>query len=176
MADEPEVLFEAARFRVVRRVQKTPDGRLHERQVVDHAGAVAIVAMVDDDHVCLIRNFRVAVGATLWEVPAGTLEPPEPPLETARRELIEETGYRCAKLEKFAELLMSPGILNERMHLFVATGLTPGPTALEAGEDIQTVIVPWAEALAMIDRGEIQDAKTVAGLLAYERLRRRLEA
>jgi ADP-ribose pyrophosphatase len=172
MSAEPEVLYVAPRFRVVRRFQQTADGARHERQIVDHAGAVAIVPIVGADRVCLIRNYRVAVGETLWEIPAGTLEPHEPPLENARRELIEETGYRCDRLEKFGELWMSPGILNERMHLFVATGLVAGPTALEAGEEIESVVIPWDEALAMIDRGEIRDAKTVAGLLAYDRIRR----
>ena len=173
MSEEPEVLLVARRFRVLRRVQQTADGKRLVRDVVDHAGAVAIVPIVGADQVCLIRNYRVAVGETLWEIPAGTLEPPEPPIENARRELIEETGYRCDTLEKFGELWMSPGILNERMHLFVATGLTAGPTALEAGEEIESVVIGWDEALAMIDRGEIRDAKTVAGLLAYDRIRRK---
>ncbi|HEX4147217.1 MAG TPA: NUDIX hydrolase [Pirellulales bacterium] len=168
-----EVLFVARRFRVVRRIQQTADGVGHDRDVVEHAGAVAIVPIVGTDQVCLIRTVRIAVDATLWEIPAGTLEPDEPPLENARRELIEETGYRCQKLEKIAELWMSPGILNERMHLFVASGLLAGPTALEAGEEIESVVVAWDEALAMIDRGEIQDAKTVAGLLVYDRIRRK---
>lgn len=176
MSEEPEVLFVARRFRVVRRVQKTADGVGYVREIVDHAGAVAIVPIVGTDQVCLIRNYRIAVGETLWEIPAGTLEPNEPPLDNARRELIEETGYRCDRLEKFGELWMSPGILNERMHLYVATGLVAGPTALEAGEEIESVVMPWGEALAMIDRGEIRDAKTVAGLLAYDRIKRIKEA
>jgi ADP-ribose pyrophosphatase len=170
---DQEVLYVAPRFRVVRRVQQTADGVGHLREVVEHPGAVAIVPIVGTDQVCLIRNYRIAVDATLWEIPAGTLEPNEPPLDNARRELIEETGYRADKLERFGELLMSPGILNERMHLFVATGLSAGPTALEAGEEIESVVVAWDEALAMIDRGEIVDAKTVAGLLAYDRTRRK---
>jgi len=173
MPAESEVRYVAPRFRVVRRVQPTADGVGLVREIVEHNGAVAIVPIVGADQVCLIRNYRIAVGTTLWEIPAGTLEPDEPPLDNARRELIEETGYRAGKLEKFGELWMSPGILDERMHLFVATGLVAGPTALEAGEEIESVVVPWDEALAMIDRGEIQDAKTVAGLLAYDRIRRK---
>ena len=171
-SEEPEVLLVARRFRVVRRYQQTADGTAHVREIIEHPGAVVIVPMVGPDRVCLLREYRIAVGETLWELPAGTLEPNEPVQETARRELIEETGYRSASMEKFGELWMSPGILNERMHMFVATGLVAGPTALEAGEEIETVVVDWAEALAMIDRGEIRDAKTVAGLLAYDRIRR----
>jgi ADP-ribose pyrophosphatase len=170
MAEQPEVLLVASRFRVVRRVQQSADGSRHERQIIEHPGSVAIVPLVAADRVCLIRNFRISVNQWLWEIPAGTLDHDEPPLETARRELIEETGYRCTAIEKFGELWMSPGILNERMHLYVATGLTAGPTALEGGEEIETVVLAWSEALAMIDRGEIRDAKTVAGLLAYDRI------
>jgi ADP-ribose pyrophosphatase len=172
MSDEPEVLLVARRFRVERRIQQSADGTRHEREIVVHPGSVAIVPLVTTEGVCLIRNNRIALGQWLWEIPAGTLDHDEPPLETARRELVEETGYRCEKIELFGQLWMSPGILNERMHLFVATGLTAGPTALEGGEEIESLVVAWDEALAMIDRGEIQDAKTVAGLLTYDRIRR----
>jgi ADP-ribose pyrophosphatase len=169
---EPEVLLVARRFRVVRRVQRTADGSEHLREIIEHPGSVAIVPMVSADQVCLIRNFRIAVDDTLWELPAGTLDHDEPPLETAKRELVEETGYRCQSIEKIGEIWMSPGILKECMHLYVATGLTAGPQALEGGEEIETFVIDWGEALAMIDRGEIHDAKTVAGLLAYDRMRR----
>ncbi len=172
MSREPELLFSAKRFKVVRQAQTAADGTILWRETVQHPGSVAIVPLVDPEHVCLIRNFRVAVGKTLWEIPAGTLDHDEPPLDTARRELIEETGYRAASIQKLTELSMSPGILNERMHVYLATGLTPGPVALEPGEEITTAVVPLREALAMIDRGEIHDAKTVAGLLFYDRLRR----
>jgi ADP-ribose diphosphatase len=172
VSQEPEVLLVAKRFTVLRQAQTAASGIIHWRETVQHPGSVAIVPMVDDDHVCLIRNYRVAVGQTLWELPAGTLDHDEPPLDTARRELIEETGYRAQSIDKLTELAMSPGILNERMHVYLATGLSPGPSALEPGEDIVTAVLRWTEALAMIDRGEIHDAKTVAGLLFYDRRRR----
>lgn len=167
--EESEILLETRRFRVLRRKQVLPDGRQHSREVIDHPGAVGIVPMVDDDHVCLIRNYRLAVSRWLIEIPAGTLEPGEPPLDTAARELIEETGYRAAKLTPLCELLFSPGILHERMHLFLATQLTAGETKLEVGEQIERLIVPWEESLEMIRRGEIEDAKTVAALLFCDR-------
>ena len=172
MNHDNELLLTASRFRVVRQAQTARDGSIHWRETVQHPGSVAIVPLVDSDHVCLIRNFRVAVGQTLWEIPAGTLDHDEPPLDTARRELIEETGYRAEAIEKLTELSMSPGILNERMHVYLATGLTPGPDALEPGEEIDSIVVPWNEALAMIERGEIHDAKSVAGLLFCDRFRR----
>lgn len=170
--ERTEELLAARRFRVVRHWQTLENGRVVVRETVQHPGAVVILPLVDADHLCLIRNYRIAVGQTLWELPAGTLEPDEDPAACAARELLEETGYHAARLEKLTELLMSPGILNERMHLFAAHDLTPGAMNLEPGEQITRHLVPWQEALAMIQRSEIQDAKTVAGILFYDRFRR----
>src|SRR4051812_47882507 len=150
-----------------------PNGTMHAHDVVLHPGAVILLPMVSGSQVCLIRNFRVAVGETLIELPAGTIDNREDPLDTARRELAEETGYRAGKLEKLCEFFMSPGILNERMHVFLATELASGAMALESGEEIQTEIVEWDDALAMIDAGQIRDAKTLAALMYYDRIRRR---
>lgn len=172
MADQTRrVLLETARFRVVEIEQPSPAG-IAKRQVILHPGAVTIIPLVDPDHVCLIRNERVAVGKTLIELPAGTLEPNEPPAETAARELQEETGYVAARWRELPGFFMSPGILCERMHVFVAEELTLGATAREAGENIENLVVTWDETLAMIDRGEIEDAKTIAALLVWDRMRR----
>jgi ADP-ribose pyrophosphatase len=176
LAEGDRLLFTGSRFRVVERLQLTRDGGVTPKQVVMHAGAVVIVPMVDDDRVCLIRNQRAAVGKSLIELPAGTLEPPEPPHVTAPRELREETGFTAARWTELPGFYMSPGILCERMHVFVAEGLTPGDPAREVGEDIDNLIVPWIEALAMIDRGEIEDGKTVAALLVWDRRRRQSAA
>jgi len=172
MRSDPEELLVTRRFRVVRHTEQGPDGKLHVRETVQHVGAVAILPILDDGRICLIRNFRVAVGKSLVELPAGTLEPGEDPAVTASRELVEETGYRAAKVEKLREFFMSPGILNERMHLYLATGLEPGPTALEPGENIQTLLVSVDEALRMVSDGTIEDAKTLVGLLVYDQLRK----
>lgn len=168
---EPRVLLQTARFDVVEVDQTTRTGGVRPRQVVLHPGAVVMVPMVDDDHVCLIRNERVAVGKTLIELPAGTMEPPATPHEMAIRELKEETGYTAARWRRLPPFYMSPGILREQMHPFIAEGLTPGDHAREEGENIDNLIVPWTEALAMIDRGDIEDAKTICALLMWERLR-----
>jgi ADP-ribose diphosphatase len=151
--------------------QASADGMTHEREIIVHPGSVVVLPLVDAERVCLIRNFRVAVGEALIELPAGTLEPGEDPLETAGRELAEETGYRAGKLEKLSEFYMSPGILCERMHLFLASELTPGQEGREPGEEIENLVVSWTEALRMARCGEIRDAKTLVGLLYYERFR-----
>ena len=176
MSDDVEVLLSTRRFRVVRHTEQSADGSQHVRETVQHPGAVTILPLVDDDRVCLIRNRRVAVDQTLIELPAGTLEPGEDPAVTAARELIEETGYRAARIEKLLEFFMSPGILNERMHVYAAHGLTAGPTALEAGEQIETLVVCWDDALRMALDGTIQDAKTLVALLYWDRCRKKSEA
>jgi len=170
--EQSDVLFSGTRFRVVRQVQVTPDGQKHIRQTVEHPGAVAILPFVDAQRICLLRNYRVAVGQELVELPAGTLEPGEDPAQTAARELIEETGYRAGRIALLTSFYTSPGILDERMYLYLATGLEPGPQALEPGEQIETWIVSWDDALAMARDGRIRDAKTLVGLLYGDRFLR----
>jgi len=170
---QTELLLATRRFQVVRHRQTLADGHEVIRETIQHPGAVVILPLLEDGRVCLLRNYRIAVDETLVELPAGTLDRDESPIATAARELAEETGYTAARLETLGELLMSPGILNERMHIFIATGLSEGAAAPEPGEEIETFVVPWDDALAMVDDGRIRDAKTVATLLLYDRLRRR---
>lgn len=161
-----DLLLTTRKFRVV--AVRRSDGTVKE--VVRHPGAVVILPLLLAGDVCLIRNFRVSVNQTLIELPAGTLEEGEPPLETARRELIEETGYRCDSLRLLQQFFLSPGILDERMHLFVAENLIAGPPAREPGEQIENLVVPWNEAMRMVEQGEIHDAKTLVGLLMWDRV------
>lgn len=137
------------------------------KMVIRHPGAVAIIPVLNDGRICLIRNFRIAVGRELIELPAGTREENEPSQETAARELLEETGYRARTLQPLTTLLMSPGILDERIDLFVATELHLETPAREPGEQIENLVVTFQEATEMIRRGEIQDSKTISGLLYY---------
>ena len=167
-----QLLLETTKFKVFRETIKTAGGKTKTKEIVRHPGACLIVPLLDDGRVCLIKNFRVAVGETLIELPAGTLEPPEPPEKTAERELIEETGYRAKKLKKLHEFYASPGFLDEKMHLYLATGLTEGATAREEGEEIENWLVPWNEAIDMVFQGRIKDAKTIVGLLWADRLRK----
>jgi ADP-ribose pyrophosphatase len=163
------LLLTAKRFRVIEVEVPQPDGQIITRQVVEHPGAVVVVPILPNGNICLIRNFRLAVGKTLLELPAGTLEAGESPQQTAARELREETGYEAAHMTELAGFYMSPGILTERMYAFVATGLVEHPPAREAGEDIENYIVSPDEAMSLIQHGDIEDAKSIATLLYYDR-------
>jgi ADP-ribose pyrophosphatase len=169
---EPELLLSTPRFDVVRQWHETPDGTFHARETVRHPGAVTIIPLLDDGRIVLIRNLRPAVGRTLIELPAGTLARGEDPRAAAERELQEETGYRAGTIEPVCQFFMSPGILHERMHLFLATQLVAGPTRLDEGEQIEPLLVSCDAALAMTREGRIEDAKTLVGLLWWERFGR----
>lgn len=166
---EPEVLLETSRFSVVRKRRIDLSGRVYARDVVMHPGAVVVIPVLDDGRICLIRNYRLAVDAELIELPAGTLEPGELPAVAAARELAEETGYRARYWHQVMQFWMSPGILSERMYLYVARGLTAGQRQLEAGEEICTELFEWREIIEMMTENVIADAKTLAALLYAER-------
>lgn len=164
---EKDILLTAARFTVERVTQQLSDGSTMSREVIKHPGAVVILPVLDDGRICLIRNYRISIDQELLELPAGTLEPPEPPLETARRELIEETGYRCKELVPLCEFYMSPGILDEHMYCYLATGLTLGDPARERGEQISNYPVTIAELAKLLRTGQIIDSKSLSALLYY---------
>jgi ADP-ribose pyrophosphatase len=144
---------------------RNPRGLEVTRDVVVHPGAVAIVARPTADEVILIRQYRHSTGEELIELPAGTKEDGEDPAVTAARELTEETGYTAARMNPVAEFYTAPGFTNELMHIFEATGLTPGAQNLEDDEFIEVLRVGRDDALRMVDDGRIRDAKTIAGLL-----------
>ncbi len=169
MSTNERTLLETRRFAVVEKTITRADGQSASCQFVRHGGSVAILPVLSDGRVCLIHSRRLTVGETLVEVPAGTREPHETPLETAGRELAEETGFRAGRLEELVSYYPSPGVLSERMWIFVARDLTPGDPAREENEEIENLIVTWEDALAMIDRGEIRDGKTIAAILLWER-------
>jgi ADP-ribose pyrophosphatase len=166
-----EIVLETKKFQVALDTTPLPDGRSVARHIIVHPGAVAILPIVDADHVCLLRNFRAAVGEALWEIPAGTLEMGEPPDQAAIRELAEETGYQVGRWRKLREFYPSPGVLSERMYLYAAEELTPGPQRLEADEHIEPKVIPWSQALSWALDGTIRDAKTLVAVLTWERLR-----
>jgi ADP-ribose pyrophosphatase len=140
-------------------------GQQYSREVVHHPGSAAIVAVGDDMTVALVRQYRHAVVRYLLEIPAGTLASPERPEEGAARELEEELGVRAGRLEKLSEFFVSPGFVEEKMWVYLATDLTETAQRLEEDEMIEIVRVPFTRALEMIMDGEIEDAKTIIGLM-----------
>ena len=146
-----------------------PDGSEGEQVLIHHPGASAVVPFLDDPdgddpEILLIHQYRYATGGELWEIPAGRLEPNEPPIDCARRELLEETGCTCQRLEPMTFLWTTPGFTDERIHLFRASGLVRGESKREADEFIEVVPRRMSDVLSMIRRGEITDAKTLVGV------------
>jgi ADP-ribose pyrophosphatase len=141
-----------------------PDGRSLELEVVRHPGGAAIVAVDGEGRVCLLRQYRHAAGGWLWEVPAGKLEPEEPPQATAERELAEEAGVRARRWESLGAIVMTPGFCDEVIHLFLARELETGAAAPGEHELIEVHWVPFTTALDRARSGELRDAKTLVGL------------
>ncbi len=149
---------------------RLPSGRIGHREIIEHPGAAAVVAVTDDDQVVLVRQYRKAVERTLLEIPAGTLDPGESPLQCAHRELAEETGLRASSMTPLVAFIPSPGILTETIAIFLARGLSPVTGTLDLEEEgLHLVRVPRAQIPALIDAGEIRDAKSLIGLLLVSR-------
>jgi ADP-ribose pyrophosphatase len=141
-----------------------PNGLSVELEVVRHPGAAAIVPLKDEETVILIRQYRLAAGGYIFEIPAGKLHPEEDPAHCATRELEEEIGYRAGRLNKIATFFTAPGFTDEVMHLYVARDLTRGVQALDGDEVLEVVEMPLEKAMAHIQDGTIRDAKTIIGL------------
>jgi ADP-ribose pyrophosphatase len=149
-----------------------PNGFTMDMEIIRHPGAAAIVAVMDDQSILLLKQYRHAVGGFIWEIPAGTLDPGEDEMACARRELAEETGYKARQMEKLGVITPLPAYSDERIHIYLASGLTRAAQNLDADELLSVHPVGLQDALAMIADGRIQDAKTIAGLhLAAYRLR-----
>ncbi len=141
-----------------------PNGATVELEVVRHSGAAAIVPMKDDRTVVLIRQYRLAAGGFIYEIPAGKLQPGEDPRLCAERELEEEIGYRAGAIERLETFFTAPGFTDEVMHLFLATGLTKTAQKLDHDEVLEVIEMPLEQAVAHIRDGTIRDAKTIVGL------------
>jgi len=162
-----EVLLSNSLFQVARLTFEAPNGGEIVRDVIEHRGAAVILPLLDDGRVILIRNMRRTVGKVLWELPAGTLEPGEAPELCAAREVEEETGYRAGTIKPLTAFYASPGILDERMHGFLAMDLTPSKQNLDADEEIEVFPIPQWQIRDMIKDGHIEDGKTIALLLYW---------
>lgn len=162
---EDEVIFKTKIFDIVQRYQIGQSGQKHVRYVIRNKGAVAILPILPDGRIILLKQFRSPTQRYIYEIPAGTREIGEDPLTTAKRELIEETGYHAGKMEPMYSFFSSPGIFQEMLYLFKATDLVPGQQALEEGEDITLCYFTRDEIKKMLKAGEFNDGKTILALL-----------
>ena len=168
-----QTIYDGKKVRLeIHHLEDPETGRRHKREVCVHPGAVVVLPILPDGKVLLIKSYRYAVGESLLELPAGTLERGEEPINCAGRELIEETGYTAGRLKSLGSFFASPGILSERLYAFAAYDLHPGRPQPEPGEQIEPYPVEWDDAIDMIRSGAIRDAKTIATVLMYDRFHR----
>ena len=164
-----EPVFQGSTTTIRRDQFQLADGRVVERDIVDHRDSVVIVALDDARNVLLVRQFRAPPRLMLLELPAGTMEPGEGPLECARRELREETGYSAARFRPIGDFWTTPGFCTEHMYAFLATDLRPDPLPADEDEQIELERIPVDQALEMARAGGIPDAKTIAALFLAQR-------
>jgi ADP-ribose pyrophosphatase len=167
---EKQALYAGRKIRLeVHHLEDEETGKRVKKEVVLHPGAVVVLPFLDAETILLIRNRRYAVGTILVELPAGTMEKGEDPINCAGRELLEETGYLAGRLKSLGRFYASPGVLSEVIFAYAAYDLEQSHTALEEGEDIELQPARFADAVRMIREGQIVDGKTIATLLMYER-------
>jgi ADP-ribose pyrophosphatase len=166
--------YEGPLFKVFTEQVREPGGKESRRDVIRHNGSIVILAVDSskskkDPLIIMEQQYRHAARQYLIELPAGKLEAEEDPLEGAKRELIEETGYRAKKWSKLVRYFASPGFLGEWMQVFLAEGLTLGKAAPEEDESIDVAAIPLSKILKMIDKGKVLDGKTLVGVMSYAR-------
>jgi ADP-ribose pyrophosphatase len=166
---EKQVLYTGSKVRLEIHRLMDDEGRRLQKEVCIHPGAVVVLPFIAEQKIILIRTRRYAVNQILIELPAGTLEKNEDPMNAAGRELLEETGYLAHRMRPLLNFYTSPGILSEKMYAFAAYDLKKGHSALEPGEEIEPFAIGFDEAIGMVKSGEIADGKTMTTLLWYER-------
>jgi ADP-ribose pyrophosphatase len=157
-------IYEGRVFKLVRENVTLANGTTTDMEFIEHPGAAAVVPILDDSRILLLQQYRHALKKDIWEIPAGTLDPREEIIDCAKRELIEETGFSAGRWQKLGEITPVPGYSDERIHIYLATQLQPAEQHLDADEVIQVQAVEFKDAIDMIGNGEIQDAKSIAGL------------
>jgi ADP-ribose pyrophosphatase len=170
--ESSEQVYDGTLLKVYRDVVRLPDGSPGTREYIKHPGAVAIVPLFEDGRVLLERQYRYPHRREFIEVPAGKLDPGEPHLDTAKRELLEETGYVAAQWTRVGVIHTAIAYTDEAIEIFLARKLEARERKLDAGEFLEIFTVPFADAVEMIRDGRITDAKTVSALLLVERWRR----
>lgn len=167
---ESEVVFEGRLFDLRLDTLRAVEGHTFQREMVYHPGAVCMIAVDSDGRLLLVEQYRHGARARLLEIPAGTLEPGEDPAETAGREMREEVGMRAERVEPLGGFWIAPSYATEYIHLFLCGDLTPDPLPGDEDEDIEVIRLTREEALTAIDSGRIVDAKSIAGILRWDRL------
>ncbi|HEY7115518.1 MAG TPA: NUDIX hydrolase [Tepidisphaeraceae bacterium] len=166
---EKQVIYDGSKVRLELHHLENDEGTRVRREVCVHPGAVVILPILPDGRILLIRNRRYTVGQVLIELPAGTLEKNEDPMNCAGRELLEETGYLAGRMKPLGNFFTSPGILTEKMYAFAAYDLEKQQAALEEGEEIEVVETSLDDAVRMVKGGRIHDGKTICTLLMFDR-------
>lgn len=161
---QDQVMYRGAFIQVRKARVLLPDGRIVEKEQIVHPDSVTIVPVLDENQIVMIRQYRPVLERELWELPAGKMDPGEEPVDAARRELQEETGYRAARLSRVLGFYPAPGIMTEYMHVFVAHELTLAKTAMDEDEHIVTEVKSRQEVEQLLRDGEIQDAKSLIAL------------
>ena len=159
-----EPIFSGRAFTIRRDTLRLPDGHETKFDIVEHVGSVVLIPVDEKGDLLFVRQYRHAAGLDLLELPAGTLDKDEAPEACARREVREETGMAAARLELLGGFYLAPGYSTEYMHVYLATGLVPDPLEADADEFLSVESLPLDRALAMAERGEFPDAKTLAAL------------
>ncbi|KAA0209589.1 NUDIX hydrolase [bacterium] len=159
-----EELLQARNFKVARITLQNDEGREFAREVIEHPGAACVVPLLDNDTVLMVEQWRIGARKPLLEIPAGTLDEGEDPMACAARELEEETGYRAGKLEHMFTMFPSPGILDEKMFIFMARDLTPGKTHFDDDEQIGNRPMSFRDLRIQLKANNIKDGKTIAAL------------
>jgi ADP-ribose pyrophosphatase len=162
-----ETVFQGRFLKITRDQVKTPDGQISHREYIRHPGAAVILPVLDDGRIILIRQYRHAVKKVFWEIPAGKRDLNENPLQTANRELEEETGYHSDEMTPMTVIYPVIGYADEEMFLYLAKKLKPGKQKLDPGENLNVQILSWVEVWSLIQKGEISDVKTLIALFWY---------
>ena len=162
-----DIVYQGKKFNVLKEYITLPNGKKTMKEIVDYPGASAVLPLINENTVLLLKQYRAALNRWIIEIPAGTLKPGEAPLECAMRELEEETGFKAKKWVKMLEIYTSPGYSNEVLHIFLAEKLEKGLKKPEESEVLENIYLSLNDALGMIERGIIKDAKTIIALLYY---------
>ena len=162
---ESEIIYKGRILTLRKDKVSINDNVIAQREIIEHQGAVAVLAITEDNRVVLVKQYRKPIERDILEIPAGKIDPGEEPIETARRELREETGYSAEKMELIYKMYPALGYSDELIYIYQAEGLMAGETEFDEDENIELIEMPIQDAFAMLEAGEIEDGKTIIGLL-----------